>query len=347
MGTGAGALAAFLLFLVLMMRRRKVTRQQIARDRSGRMESYGRISSVMAMTILPILVSSTIYNSGTVIDNIVFGQMMAGAGAQDEIASMWGVYSGRYHLLFNIPVAIANALSSSLIPSLSMAVAERNRRQVLTRISMAIRFSMIIAIPSAVGMTVLAGPISDLLFHMDNAVLIRMLLYGSSAVVFFSLSTVTNGVLQGINRMRSPIINASIAMVIHVAALYGMLGVFHMGIYGVLYANILFALLVCIFNAVSIARYVGYRQEITRTFLIPIVSSAVMGAAAYGVYRLCASCFGSGLAGNALSTAVSVLAAVLIYFVLLIKLKGITAEEMRRMPMGTRLLRAARVLHLL
>ncbi len=348
MGTGAGALAAFLLLLALMLKRWPASRRRIARDQTGRVESYGKISSVMAMTILPILVSSTIYNSGTVIDNIVFGQVMAGAGAQDEIAGLWGVYSGRYHLLFNIPVAIANALSSSLIPSLSMAMAERNRRQVLTRTSMAIRFSMIIAIPSAVGMTVLAAPISNLLFgSMDNTVLIRMLLYGSAAVVVFSLSTVTNGVLQGINRMRSPIINASIAMVIHVIVLYVMLRVFRMGIYGVLYANILFALLVCFFNAVSIARYTGYRQEIVKTFLIPMAASAVMGGAAYGVYLFCAGWLGAGRLGNALSTAAAVIVAVLIYFILLIKMKGVTADEMRRMPMGTRLLRAARALHLL
>ena len=121
--------------------------------------------------------------------------------SEQEIASHWGVYMGRYHLLFNIPVAIANSLSSSLIPSLSKAVAEKNRRQVLSRISSAIRFSMIIAIPSAVGLTVLAGPVSNLLFSgMDNAMLITMMFAGSSAVVFFSLSTVTNAVLQEIGR---------------------------------------------------------------------------------------------------------------------------------------------------
>ena len=344
MGTGAGALSALICFLILMIRRRPVIRRQLRRDQRGRVESYGTISSVMAMTILPILISSTIYNSGTVIDNVIFGQVMARTGAEDEIVSQWGIYSGRYHLLFNIPVAIANALSSSLIPSLSMAVAERNRRQVVSRIAMAIRFSMIIAIPAAVGMAVLAGPISKLRFpNLDNSMLIPMLAYGSSAVVVFSLSTVTNGVLQGINRMRSPIINASIAMILHVAILYVMLTVFHMGIYGVLYSNILFALLVCFFNAVSITRHVRrYRQEIVRTFLIPLAASAVMGGAAYGIYKLCAK-----FAGNLVSTAVSVCAAVVIYFILLILMRGVNEQELKRMPGGTRVFVLARKLHLM
>ena len=343
MGTGAGALAALVCFLVLLFKRRRIIGRQLRSDRSGRAESYGTISSVMAMTILPILISSTIYNSGTVIDNVIFGHAMARTGAEEEIVTQWGIYSGRYHLLFNIPVAIANALSSSLIPSLSMAMAERKRRQVVSRISMAVRFSMIIAIPAAIGMAVLAEPISMLLFpNLDNTMLISMLRYGTAAVVVFSLSTVTNGVLQGINRMRSPIINASIAMVLHVAVLYVMLGIFHMGIYGVLYANILFALLVCIFNAVSIARYVRYRQEIVRTFLIPLAASAVMGFAARGIYRLCA-----GHAGNLVSTAAAVCAAVIIYFFLLLLMRGVNEEELKRMPGGTRILVLARKLRLM
>ena len=344
MGTGAGALSALICFLILMIRRRPAIRRQLRRDEGTRVESYGTISSVMAMTILPILISSTIYNSGTVIDNVIFGQVMARTGAEEEIVSQWGIYSGRYHLLFNIPVAIANALSSSLIPSLSMAMAERNRRQVIARIAMAVRFSMIIAIPAAVGMAVLAGPISRLLFpNLDNSMLVPMLAYGSSAVVVFSLSTVTNGVLQGINRMRSPIINASIAMVLHVAILYVMLMVFHMGIYGVLYSNILFALLVCVFNAVSISRHVRrYRQEIVRTFLIPLAASAVMGGAAFGIYRLC-----SKYAGNLISTAVSVCAAVAIYFVLLLLMRGVNEQELKRLPGGTRIFVLARKLHLM
>ena len=298
----------------------------------------------MAMTILPILISSTIYNSGTVIDNVIFGQAMAGRGAGEEIVSQWGIYSGRYHLLFNIPVAIANALSSSLIPSLSMAVAERNYAQVRVRIAMAVRFSMIIAIPSAVGMAMLAGPIAQLLFpNLDNTMLISMLAYGSSAVVVFSLSTVTNGVLQGLGRMRAPIINAAIAMAIHVVILYVMLQGFSMGIYGVLFSNIIFALLVCVFNAISIARHVRrYRQEIIRTFVIPVAASAVMGGVAYGVWQLSAK-----VNGNLLSTALAVAAAVVVYFILLFLMGGVKEDELRRMPGGTRLMGLARKLRLL
>lgn len=342
-GTGAGALTALVLFLLLTMAYVPTMRRQARRDRGGRAESYGAISRALFVTIVPIIISSAIYNVSNVVDNSIFGHVMENMGEDGLTASQWGVYMGRYHMLFNIPVAIANSLSSSLIPSLSRAAAERNRRQILSKIGSAIRFSMIIAIPSAVGLTVLAGPVSNLLFAgMDNEMLIRMMAVGSSAVVFFSLSTVSNAILQGINRMRVPIVNSAVSLVLHVAVLYVMLQVFHMGIYSVVYANIVFAAMVCVLNAVSIARYTGYRQEIIRTFLIPCAASAAMGGTAWGIHRLCAEALGNGI-----STAAAILAAVLVYFVLLILLKGVDEQELRSMPGGTRLLRAARRLHLM
>ena len=342
LGTGAGALTALILFVGLYLMYRPKMKRRIRKEQGTSAESYGMITSTLFLTVVPIIVSSSLYNSSTVIDNVLFGQIMTGLGEAKQIASQWGIYSGKYHLLFNIPVAVANSLSSSLIPALSRAVAEKDRKQTLNRIASAIRFSMIIAIPSAVGLAVLAAPISNLLFPgRDNTDLIKMTCYGSSAVVVYSLSTVTNAVLQGINRMKTPIRNAGISLVLHTVILFVMLRYLHMGIYGVLYANILFALFICILNARSIARFKRYRQEVKKTFLIPMVASAVMGAAAFGVYRAAYSVF-----GNLISTGISVLVAVAVYFVLLILLKGVDAQELRSMPGGTRLSGLARKLHL-
>ena len=343
LGTGAGALTALILFVGLYLMYRPKMKRRIRKEQGTSAESYGMITSTLFLTVVPIIVSSSLYNSSTVIDNVLFGQIMTGLGEAKQIASQWGIYSGKYHLLFNIPVAVANSLSSSLIPALSRAVAEKDRKQTLNRIASAIRFSMIIAIPSAVGLAVLAAPISNLLFPgMDNTDLIKMTCYGSSAVVVYSLSTVTNAVLQGINRMKTPIRNAGISLVLHTVILFVMLRYLHMGIYGVLYANILFALFICILNARAIARFKRYRQEVKKTFLIPMVASAVMGAAAFGVYRAAYSVF-----GNLISTGISVLVAVAVYFVLLILLKGVDAQELRSMPGGTRLSGLARKLHLM
>ena len=342
-GTGAGAVTALVFFMLLALAYRPTMRKKARRDRGAKVESYRGISQALFATIIPIIISSAIYNISNVVDNSLFGHVMEKLGESNLTASQWGVYMGRYHLLFNIPVAIANSLSSSLIPTLSRAMTERNRRQVHARIATAIRFSMIIAIPSAVGLTVLAEPVSDLLFSgMDNTMLIKMMAVGSSAVVFFFFFSVSNAILQGFNRMNMPIINSAISLAIHIGVLYVMLKFFHMGIYSVVYANILFAALVCLLNAISIARYVKYRQELLKTFLIPALASAAMGGAAWGTYQLCIK-----VGNNSVSTAAAIMVAVIVYFVLLILFKGIDEQELKKIPGGTKLVKVAKILHVM
>ncbi len=343
-GTGAGALTAFLFFICLTASKGRERRQMAREDVSGRTESYRRIFYVLTITVLPIVISSGIYNCSNVVDNYLFGQGMDKLGyLEDSIATCWGVL-GQYQLLFNIPVAVSNALSSSLIPSLTRAVANRNRREKLERIATSIRFSLLIAIPAAVGITVLAKPVCNLLFiSEDNTMLIRLSMAGSLAVVFYSLSTVTNAILQGLNHMDVPIRHAVIALVIHVAVLEVFLMVFKMGIYSVVFANIIFALVMCLLNGHAIARFARYRQEYKRTLILPTICAAFMGAAAYGVYRgvyaLLPDRLMRGRMGMAIVVFPSVAAAVLVYAVLLVRFRAVEEEELKGMPGGRRLVR--------
>ena len=342
-GTGSGAFTALLFLLLLYWGYRKTTARRMKRDRSGYLESYGEITKVLFFTVVPVIVSSAIYNVNSVIDNGLLAANFASLGREAQFAADWGVYTGKYHLLINVPMAVSNALSSSLIPSVSRAVAEGDKKKIRARITAAIRFSMLIAVPSTVGLTVLAGPINNLLFSGDNSLAIQMTLYGSIAVVFYSLSTVTNAILQGIDKMHLPIIHALIALVLHIGVLEVMALVMDLGIYSMVYANIAFALIMCVLNHWAICRTIGYRQEVKKTFIIPTISAAVMGGCSFGAYKLIYTVIKS----NAIATLSSIFAAVAVYGVLLIKLKCLDREELRQMPGGTRLLGIFEKVHLM
>ena len=170
-------------------------------------------------------------------------------------------------------------------------------------------------------------------------------------MVFYSLSTVTNAVLQGLNRMDLPIRHSAIALIVHVAVLEILLLGLKLGIYSVVIANIVFAFVMCLLNGFSIRRAARYRQEIKKTFLLPALCSVFMGAAAYGVYRglLAALPWAarSGRLGMAVLVVPSVAAAMAVYGLLLVRLGAVNEEELREMPMGTRLTRIFKRLRLL
>ena len=343
LGTLMGAVTALIFcgFVYLMYDR--VIKRQLRRDQSTEWDSYADISKVLMMTIFPVILSSVIYNISSLLDNSLFGHYVETAGEMDTYKSIWGAFSGKYLVMVHVPVAIATSLASSVIPTLSKAMARRDRGGAIDSIDQIIRFTMLIAIPSAVGLAVLAEPIMMVLFRGKNIEAIQMMTWGSSAVVFFSLSTVTNGVLQGIGHMKQPIINAAMSLVLHLVLLAAMLWGFDMGIYGVVAANIIFGASMCVLNALSIRKIMNFHQEIKKTFLMPLACSAVMGAAVWGLYQL----IYIGSDNHLISMAFSIVVGIFLYFVLLLLLKVVDEIELSRMPFGRTLTSFGKKLHLL
>ena len=69
-----------------------------------------------------------------------------------------------------------------------------------------------------------------------------------------------------------------------------------------------------------------------------LISAAVMGIVVWGIYHLV-----SLAAGNVISTLLSVLCGVIVYAALILKLKGITAEEIERLPKGSKIVEILRL----
>ena len=166
---------------------------------------------------------------------------------------------------------------------------------------------------------------------------------GTPYLLFYSLSTVTVGALQGIDKMKTPIVNAAIALGIHVVFIVILLKFCNMNIYAILYSNILFGFLMCLLNQLALKHYIGYEQEAKETFIIPAVSATIMGVVTYFVYK--GIYFVIHI--NAIAALVSIIVAVCVYAVVLLRLHGLTEEELYSFPKGTVIIRYLRRFHLL
>lgn len=342
MGTLSGALigVAFLGFMMLIYKR--VLKRRMAKDRSIHTESYSTIYVLLLSTIVPIILSTAVYNSSVFIDQIVFSNVMNRKGVANP-TELFGVFTGKYRLLVNVPVSIASAMASSMIPSLTAAVTARSRKLINQKIGISIRVIMVISIPCMVGLAVLGSPILQLLFGDASPLPANMLMIGSVAVVLYSLSTLSNGILQGLNRMNVPVTNAFISLVLHVAVVYVLLEFTELNIYAVVIGNVVFAFFMCMLNSFVIRRVTGYRQELKKTFIIPGLASIAMGAVSYlvyvGLYQVTKN--------NTISVVIALIIAVIVYGVVLLLLKGFTEDELRSVPKGTLLISIAKKFHLM
>lgn len=343
LGTLCGAIAGLLFLAFVFLAYRKIIKRQLRRDHSRYRESYSDIFIVLFYTITPVILSTAVYQSTKILDAGIFSNIMDVQGmTKEKYETLWGMYTGKFNTLVNVPLAIANAVGASVIPSLTAAVTSGDRKLVYSKIQLATRFTMIISIPSMVGCIVLARPVLDLLFSGNNKVPALLLITGAVTIVFYSLSTITNAMLQGVNRMTIPIRNAAISLVIHLIALFIMLVALKMNIFAVIGGTIVFSFSMCVLNQRALRREIGYRQEKMKTFIIPLMASIIMG-----VVALISQMILELILPQKLATVITLFVSVIVYGVALLLLGGLTEEEILMMPKGHLLVKIFKKAHLL
>lgn len=337
---GAISGLAFLAFLFIVSSSNRNHNE--LKDVTKKTEDYTQIMRILIMTIVPVILSTVVYNISGVLNQMIFNKYMVSIGEIDLKTFQWGVYSGKYKVLINIPIALANAMCSSIVPTLANSIANHNRAQARDKVRSVIRITMMISIPCAVGLAVLGKPIVDMLFTGEIDLAAQMLYVGTASVIFYALSTLGNGILQGIGKMRIPVINALIALLLQLGALYVMLKYMNLGIFSVVYANIIFSIIMCVLNHLAIRKHLEYRQEWRRTFLVPFMAAAVMGLIAFGIYQL----FRLFLPYQS-ATIIALVIAMIVYAVLFILLRGATEKELTELPCGRTIVKVSKLLHLI
>jgi stage V sporulation protein B len=265
---------------------------------------------------------------------------------QAQIATTYGVFQNAT-TISNIPIVFASAMAVTLIPTLSQAIFLQNHKTAWRQIFTATKTTMIVSMPCAVGLIVLAEPIYGFLFR-NTDVTVRalggnLLRFLAISVIFFALSTLTNSCLQGIGKVSTPIRNALIALVFQTLIVTILLWRLDLDIYALVIASNLYALFLCALNFHSIHRALGIHAQIFTTFIRPLFAAVFLGAMAWATYH--------GLMLLTLPSDIALAAAILVggisYVMMLLLVRGVSERELLRFPKGYLLVRVARKFRLL
>nr|WP_308742305.1 polysaccharide biosynthesis protein [uncultured Anaerocolumna sp.] len=346
-GTGTGVLIAFIFMLLVYLVNRKIIHKRLETDTHSTVAPYSEIIMSLLLTVTPFILSTFIYNSTTSLNQTIYSKILINLKGMDEVSvtTQYGIFAGKSVVIANIPIAIASAISSAVIPSIAGSYIQGDLTDTNRKVDKATKTTMIIAIPAAVGLAALSIPIVRLLFPQKESMYqaAGLLCVLSITVIFYSLSTLSNAVLQGIGKVNMPVINAFVSLLIQTAFLVIILLTTNMNLYGLAVASIIYSLLMCIFNGISIRKSLGYKQNMRKCYFIPLLSSLIMGAVAgliyMGLYTLIKS--------NAISLFVAIFFGAILYFILMIKLRGITKNEIEGLPKGALIIRVFKKLRIL
>lgn len=329
LGTGIGVLAGLIYMALLYIKHKndKINDMDELTQCDDHVDSYKSIFQMILSIVTPIIIATCIYNSVTTFEMYIY-YWIKGDGIQQS--TLWGLYIGKYAVLRNVPVALASAMSTAAIPAIASSWSIHNYQQTKENIKSAIRVTMLILIPASVGMSVLSYPIIGIIFPQQSTIKITstLLMFGSPSIVFFGLSTLTNGILQALGKVNKPLKNASIALIWHCILVIGLLSFTNLDLYAILFANCFYAIHVCYLNHKTLTRLVHYHQGFKKTYLLPTLASLIMGICValcyYGLFFITKQVF--------IPLIISIIIGIVVYFIIILYFYSNNPEELSAIP---------------
>lgn len=310
-GTLSGAAAALFFLLLFSLKPLREMRREGKRETAAQ-TPYRALYKAMLRTVLPILAASAFYNLNVVMEQGIFKHMAAGRIAQEQIARLWGIFSGKFKTLVNFPVAVAAAIGAACIPGITASLTAGDFARASEKTGLAVRFCMVLTLPAAFALTFLADPVMRLLFGDSGGTAAGLLFWGAPVIALYSLGAVTSGILQGVGRLRAPVANGAAALCAELAVLYLLLRFTSLGIYALLPAMYTFGVSAAALNLAALYKTGYWKPQPGKDFLLPAASALVMAA----VSRFVGLVFGYALPLSA-SLPASVAAGVASYVFLL------------------------------
>ncbi len=305
------------------------------------------IRTLFAIAI-PITLGASNLPIANVLDSAMITRLLVSSGVETHEAERLYVILCTYvRSIINLPAGFSASLAMAAVPAIAEAAARNEGRSVQQLTSMSVKLAMAIGVPCAVGLSVLARPIIFLLYgsiQRHSLDIAQSLMHVAAfTVVFISLSQTSTGALQGIGKQRIPVYFLLIGGITKVIVNLVFIRIPAVGIFGAVFSNLACYGIAGILDTIVLIRVTRAKLSVIDTFIKPVAASAIMGAVAWGVYRGI-GCFlnPERYLYSAAACVIAVMAAVVVYLMLVLVLKMFSREELLRIPGGRKLLRFAR-----
>lgn len=343
-GTSLGALSSALYLCRTYLKNRASILEELVQ--SVRSDEFIYSTKMILRKIfqyaVPITLGAVAIYAASLVDlQFTKGQLIKAGYSATEANGLYGILATQYLKLLFIPVTLATALATTILPSISAAAARNDTVLLRRRISKSIKMILMIAVPSAVGLTVLAKPIIYSIFPTapDGW---DMLMIGSWTLVLISLVSIQTAILQGLGKTYVPTIHMGIGLVLKIFINYNLIAIPSINIKGAIAGSAACYIFAAIMNYRAIKRLTGVKLNMKKLFNRPLSVSIIMGMLVYLIYHgfvfMTDWFIKSAFLQNILCVGISIAAGGLIYYLLMICAKGITAQDIKSLPKGETIL---------
>lgn len=322
-GAVPGGITGLIVLSCFYCRYRKRWRLQSSNINAVK-ESAAVIIKRLILLALPVSCANIMVPVSSSIDMLLVPNRLVASGfAVDEATTLFGYLAGMAQPLLMMATIPTMSMATSLVPAISEASVLQDRAGIAVKAATAMKLCCLLTVPAAVGMSVLAEPISLLLYGTGKAA--TAIMHSGPAIWLLGMHQITTGILQGIGIINIPMLNMLLGIMAKVAAAWVLTdAVFNIA--GAAWAtNINFAV-ATLLNLAVLQRY-GISFPWKQIGKI-ICAALLMGVTAYYMHGFLLAV----LPLKALTAILTIMAAAIIYAVLLPVLGIADKKELRQLP---------------
>ena len=256
--------------------------------------------------------------------------------AVDQIPNkIWGCY-GIALTFFNLIPTIAQPFGLSAMPGITAAYTKHDQAGVRRNVESVMRITLLIVLPCGIGLSVMADPVLSIIYPNQLsmvAVVAPLLNVLAIAAIFAGLCQSVNSMLQSVGKYDLPVKIMAVGALAKLITNFLLVAIPQINIMGAAISTILCYLIIFFGGFIALMRATGAKLSYGKLFGKPLLSALCCGATAYLCFKL--------LAWLGLSlipvTAISILAAVVVYVVMVFLTGSITKSEIYMLPKGEKI----------
>ncbi|RED57201.1 putative polysaccharide biosynthesis protein [Cohnella lupini] len=338
LGSVLGSIGAFIAMLYYARKLKASDRaeKQKNNDASRRLRLRAIYRELFRLSV-PIVMTAVTVQLLYTLDNMMVKSLTRGYFDPDVINHWWSALGMKAQSIAGIPVIIAVALSQSIIPIISSAHATGDRDRVGHQASLAVRIALYSGMPVVLILGVGAHSVNGFLFESaDGSGIVAMLTLGT---LFQVGMMVTNSILLGIGEPKKATMHAVSGVLIKIVLSFALAPFF--GVYGIIAATTVCFIWAVTFNILSLRKRSKFKLLGNRWSGFVMTTVTVAVGIAFSEWLVLTIC--SGLPDKLayfLSCCVMGGVLIVLYPLLLVYLRVITAEEIATYPRPVRKLLA-------
>ena len=344
----SGITVGMLLEMILLFVYRFATAKKRPAGTDDTAEDIFPLSRKILLIALPATITSSALYLSTFIDTVLIKKSLMIGGVAEEVAQdLYTAYTSYSMAIADLlPSTLIYPIAISILPLVSAALSVKDIRSADRNIVQSIRISVIIGLPSAAFLVATAPSCLSILYQgaLDQYTRIDALAVSAGAlqilalgIIFMAIVSTTNALLQAVGKIWIPMLSVGIGVVcMAFIEFFGISG--GLGIYGAPISSVCCYGIAAVLNLFFLARNTTAKLNPVRLFARPLLCALLTCGATWGVHSLMSAVLPTG--GRIISFVLllaSGIAAVAVYVVTMLMLKGITADEVRLLPFGGRM----------